>query len=59
MWQGAGVCWRVPVIRFSWSLGRVGSAVVVNIETGELNLNDEMILTMTNNAQRLAAGAPL
>jgi hypothetical protein len=56
-----GVYWRAPVVLASRSFERVGvvGAVDVNVETGELNLNDELFLTLSSNAQRLAAGAAL
>lgn len=61
VWQETGVYWRVPVVLSSRSFGRVGvvGAVDVDVETGELTLNDELILSLSDNAQRLAAGAAL
>lgn len=61
VWQEAGVYWRVPVVLSSRSLGRVGvvGSVDVDVETGELTLNDELLLTLSDNAHRLAAGAAL
>lgn len=61
VWQEAGVFWRVPVVLSSRSFGRIGvvGAVDVDVETGQLNLNDELLLTLSDNAQRLAAGAAL
>ncbi len=61
VWGASGVYWRVPVILSSRSLGRIGvvGAVDVDVETGELNLSDELILLLADNAQRLAAGAAL
>lgn len=58
VWQEAGVYWRVPVVLSSRSFGRVGvvGAVDVDVETGELTLNDELILTLSDNARRLATG---
>lgn len=61
VWQDSGVCWRVPVILSSRSFGRVGvvGAVDVDVRTGDLHLDDALILTLADNAQRLAAGAAL
>lgn len=61
VWGASGVFWRVPVILSSRSFGRVGrvGAVDVNVETGELNLSDDLILLLSDNAHRLAAGAAL
>lgn len=61
VWQSSGVYWRVPVVLSSRSFGRIGvvGAVDVNVETGELNLSDDLLLLLADNAHRLAAGATL
>lgn len=61
VWQEQGVSWRVPVVLSSRSLGRVGvvGAIDVDVKTGELHINDEILHTIEDNAQRLAAGAAL
>ena len=61
VWQEHGVSWRVPVVLSSRSLGRIGvvGAIDVDVKTGELNLSDELLHSLEDNAQRLAAGAAL
>lgn len=56
-----GVYWRVPVVLASRSLGRVGNVGVinVNVETGDLNITDQTISELEQNAQRLAASIAL
>lgn len=56
-----GAFWRVPIILSSHSLGRIGQVGVidVNVETGDLNLSDQLIHEIETNADRLAAGAAL
>lgn len=52
-----GVYWRVPVVLSSRSLGRIGQVGVidVDVETGDLNVNDQIISEIEARAQRFAA----
>jgi len=56
-----GVYWRVPVVLASRSLGRVGNVGVidVDVETGDLNITDQTISELEQNAQRLAVSTAL
>ena len=51
--------WHVPVTLGSASLGRIGQvgAIEVDVETGEICLNEATTQEITTNAQRLAAWA--
>lgn len=61
VWQPHGVYWRVPVALHSRSMGRIGivGTIEVNVETGELQLTDQLIEDIEKNAQRFAIGASL
>ena len=61
VWQKNGAYWRVPVVLSSKSLGRIGFVgfIDVNVETGILQLTEETIRRIEENAQRFAAGAAL
>lgn len=61
VWQKERAYWRVPVALHSRSLGRIGQVGVVDVdvETGELQINDQIIQDIGDNAQRFAAGAAL
>jgi len=61
VWQKDGASWRVPVILSTRSLGRIGLVgfIDVNVETGELQLSEQTIRSIEENAQRFAAGAAL
>jgi len=61
VWQKSGAYWRVPVVLSSRSLGRIGLVgfIDVNVETGELQLTEQTIRRIEENAQRFAAGAAL
>jgi hypothetical protein len=52
-----GVYWRVPVVLSSRSLGRIGQVGVidVDVETGDLKVNDQIISEIEARAQRFAA----
>lgn len=56
-----GFYWRVPVILSSQSIGRIGcvGSIDVNVETGELLVNNKIITEIKQNAQRFAIGAAL
>ncbi|MEM7345061.1 MAG: hypothetical protein AAF485_12525 [Chloroflexota bacterium] len=56
-----GVYWRVPVILSSRSMGRIGQvgAIDVDVETGDLNVTDQIISRIEHHAQRFAASAAL
>jgi hypothetical protein len=59
--NAAGVFWRVPVVLSSRSWGRIGQvgAIDVNVETGELQVGDESIAEIEDNAGRFATSASL
>jgi hypothetical protein len=61
VWQKNGAYWRVPVVLSSKSLGRIGLVgfIDVNVETGKLQLTEETIRRIEENAHRFAAGAAL
>lgn len=61
VWQQEGAYWRVPVVLSSRSHGRIGivGAIDVDVETGELQVNDRIIQEIEENAQRFAVGAAL
>ncbi|MBE7467635.1 MAG: hypothetical protein HS114_00650 [Anaerolineales bacterium] len=52
-----GVYWRVPVVLSSRSMGRIGQVGVidVDVETGDLKVNDQIISEIEAHAQRFAA----
>jgi hypothetical protein len=61
IWQTNGVYWRVPVALSSRTWGRIGvvGAIDVDVQTGELQLNEAIIEEIEANAQRFAAAAAL
>jgi len=56
-----GAYWRVPVILSSRSQGRIGPVGVidVDVETGELRINDQVVAEIEDRAHRFAAGTAL
>lgn len=56
-----GVYWRVPVVLSSRSHGRIGpvGAIDVDVETGELCVDDKIIAEIERNAERFAVSAAL
>ncbi len=56
-----GIYWRVPVILSSLSLGRIGAVgtVDVDVETGDLRVNEQIIKEIKQNARRFASSASL
>lgn len=61
VWQKSGAYWRVPVVLSSRSFERIGPVgfIDVNVETGKLQLTEQTIRRIEENAQRFAAGAAL
>ena len=61
VWQQNTAYWRVPVSLSSRSMGRIGivGTIDVNVETGELQITDQLIEELEENAQRFATGAAL
>jgi hypothetical protein len=61
VWQEKSAFWRVPVILSSRSMGRIGlvGTIDVNVENGEMQLNDQLIEDIEENANRFAVGASL
>ena len=61
VWQKDEAYWRVPVILSSKSYGRIGSVgfIDVNVETGEMQIVEQTIRRIEENAQRFAAGGAL
>jgi hypothetical protein len=61
VWQQNTAYWRVPVALSSRSMGRIGivGTIDVNVETGELQITDQLIEELEENAQRFATGAAL
>jgi hypothetical protein len=55
------ITWRVPVDLTAPPAGRLGRVgeVDVDVESGELLLNDAQIAEIRERAQRLVAGSPL
>jgi hypothetical protein len=56
-----GVYWRVPVVLSSRSWGRIGQVgtVDVDVETGELRVDEQIVAEIEHNAERFAASAAL
>jgi hypothetical protein len=52
------IAWRVPVILALPTIGPIGEAgaIDVDVETGKLNLSPDLIASITQNGERLAAG---
>ncbi len=52
--RGQSVYWRVPVALSSPTHGRIGTVGTLDVhtETGQLELNEQTILTLKNNAHR-------
>lgn len=61
VWLENNAYWRVPVILSSRSMGRIGivGTIDVNVETGKLQIADQRIEEIEENAQRFAVGAAL
>lgn len=61
VWQKNGAYWRVPVVLSSRSLGRIGQIgfIDVNVETGELQISEQITRRIEENAQRFAAGVAM
>lgn len=61
VWQQDVAYWRVPVMLSSRSLGRIGivGSIDVNVETGELQITDQLVEEIEENARRLTVGAAL
>jgi len=61
VWQRDKAYWRVPVVLHSRSLGRIGvvGVIDVDVETGELQITDQIVEEIEENAQRFAASASL
>lgn len=61
VWQQDRAYWRVPIALSSRAMGRIGvvGTVDVDVETGELQITDQLIEEIEENAQRFAAGAAL
>jgi len=61
VWQQNTAYWRVPIALHSRSMGRIGvvGTIDVNVETGELQITDQLIEDIEENAQRFAVGASL
>ncbi len=55
---GERVAWRVPVMLALPTVGEIGEAgaIDVDVETGKLNLSPDLITSITQNGERLAAG---
>lgn len=61
VWSEQGVVWRVPVSLSAPSKGRIGTvgSLDVDVQTGELLVNDSLIDTIETEANRLAINAAL
>jgi hypothetical protein len=61
VWQENNAYWRVPVALTSRSMGRIGvvGTIDVSVESGELQITDQLIEEIEENAERFAAGAAL
>jgi hypothetical protein len=61
VWQHEKAYWRVPVVLHSRSLGRIGAVgtIDVDVETGELQITDQIVEEIEQNAQRFAVSAAL
>ncbi len=61
IWQKNEAYWRVPVVLSSISLGRTGQVgfIDVNVETGELQITEQITQRIEENAQRFAAGVAM
>ena len=61
VWQENNAYWRVPITLTSRSMGRIGvvGTIDVSVETGELQITDQLIEEIEENAERFAAGAAL
>ena len=59
VWQKNGAYWRVPVVLSSRSLGRIGQVgfIDVNVETGELQITEQITRRIEENAQRFTGAA--
>lgn len=56
-----GIFWRVPIVLACRSKGRLGivGKIDVHVETGELNITEQIMNELEQNAERLAATATL
>jgi hypothetical protein len=61
VWKRNKAYWRVPVVLSSRSRGRIGVAgtIDVDVETGELQVNSDIIEEIGANADRLITSPPL
>jgi hypothetical protein len=61
VWSAQGVVWRVPVLLSAPSKGRIGvtGSLDVDVQTGELIVNDQLVNTIETEANRLAINAAL
>jgi hypothetical protein len=59
--NATGVFWRVPVVLSSRSWGRIGQvgAIDVDVETGEMRVDERSIAEIEHNAERFAISAAL
>jgi hypothetical protein len=54
VWKRNKAYWRVPVVLTGGRKGRIGIASTIDVETGELQVNDKVIQQIEVNAERLA-----
>lgn len=61
IWHHDKAYWRVPIALSTRSRGRIGvvGTIDVDVETGELQVNDQIIEEIGANADRLIAGTSL
>lgn len=61
VWREGKAFWRVPVILSSRSWGRIGAvgAIDVDVQTGELQIDESQIRDIEDNAHRFATSASL
>lgn len=61
VWKRNKAYWRVPIVLTGGRKGRIGivGTIDVDVETGELQVNDKIIEEIGTNADRLAISAGL
>ena len=61
VWRNERAFWRVPVVLSSRLAGRIGvvGTIEVDVETGEMQITEQLTAAIEENAQRLAADAAL